>query len=122
VSHKVSHPIGSFGYHMDGITLPLTWETDWAALDTKILLQELHRLRAVQSDHQKHGAEEVVVNACGDPYGCGCGSMTMEDLQESIDTLKGELATREHVPNKQERKKARQERAKTQRTRDRRRR
>ncbi len=48
---------------------------------------------------------------CGDPY-CGCCIPGPMEMERTIEAIKMVLATRPHVPNKQEARALRQERAK----------
>lgn len=54
---------------------------------------------------------EVSYNACGDPYGCGCGTTTLRKIEARIIELKSELAALPHIPNGAERKRLRREHA-----------
>lgn len=80
---------------------------------TIVLLQELRRMRVEESI----GYVEPRTNCCTD---CADHKMAayLHERQRDIDyitQLKAELAKREHIPNKQERKAIRQQKAQAQR-------
>lgn len=76
------------------------------------LLEHLRFLRRLESTAAITVDHTVVFNACGDPYGCGCGQMTLDEVRKAIAETKDKLKNLPHVPNKAERKAARQKQAK----------
>lgn len=81
--------------------------------DTRALLQRLREARAFEHHLLGRKAAALAENT---PEATEAwvtwGEPDLLDIQESIKKLKEILATREHLPNKQERRKIRQERAK----------
>lgn len=80
--------------------------------DTPALLQRLRDARALENLLLKRREEALAENT---PEATEAwvtwGEPDLLEAQESIKKLKEILATREHLPNKQERKKIRQEKA-----------
>ena len=81
--------------------------------NTRALLQRLRDARAFEHHLLKRKEEALAENT---PEATEAwvtwGEPDLLDIQKTIERLKAILATREHVPNKQERRKIRQERAK----------
>lgn len=81
--------------------------------DTPALLQRLREARAFEHHLLKRREEALAENT---PEATEAwvtwGEPDLLSIQEAINRLKEVLATREHLPNKQERKKIRQARAK----------
>lgn len=84
--------------------LPLTAPAskDLKSLHTKQLLKELRRCRVAQSLEYDAWFEMDLEEA----------RLESDDFLDYVKALKAELATREHVPNKQEAKKIRQAKTK----------
>lgn len=85
---------------------------------TRDLRDRLRRLRGLESEilgAVREGRHDpgatYVYNACGDPHGCGCGRTTLAELNRAVVELKGELASRGHLPDKRERRASRQKAA-----------
>jgi hypothetical protein len=90
---------------------------DLTKVPTRKLLMHLRELRVVETQMAKEDTDSLIYAACGDPYGCGCGTATKTSIARYIVKVKAELATREHIPNKIEARRIRQEKARAARSR-----
>ena len=84
--------------HMEGAVVKQALAQDLPALHGKQLLALLRRLRAAQSNQQHYAGASV--------------EQTEQQFGAAIAAVKAELATRPHIPNKQEAKALRQAAAK----------